>query len=397
MDGRRCHALNADNGNKRKILFVNDEMAMGGVARVLNTLMANLDQRKYQIDLLVLHKTGSLLQDIPEGVRVLEGTSFFSAVDSPLKELIRKKEWRLLFSKLRLLFYMKTGLICLKIGRERKKMLKEEYDVELAAKEGFCTIFTAYGNSKRKVNWVLTDYSVCNYSSNHMNLVKCALSHIDLNIADSAEACEAYKQVFGIDNVITIHNLMDTSKVDLGKNKTEDRDDIDPQKLNIISVIRFHPQKAADRLLLAHQFVMQQGIEHELYLIGGGEQEEMLLKMKQDLHLDHVHFLGYRNNPYADIAVCDLFVLPSLYEGFATVINESFIAGTPVLSTKVAGVYEQITEPHFGWICENSQQGLNQGLLTALQSKQKLQEMKQKLQDYHYPNEEILHQFTEVL
>ncbi len=76
--------------DKRRILFVNDEMEMGGVARVLNTLMKNLDQQVYQIDLLVLHKTGTLLQDIPEGVRVIEGTSFFNAVDSPLKELLKK-------------------------------------------------------------------------------------------------------------------------------------------------------------------------------------------------------------------------------------------------------------------------------------------------------------------
>ena len=97
--------------DKRRILFVNDEMEMGGVARVLNTLMKNLDQQVYQIDLLVLHKTGTLLQDIPEGVRVIEGTSFFNAVDSPLKELLKKGDLPHLFSKLRLLLYMKTGLI----------------------------------------------------------------------------------------------------------------------------------------------------------------------------------------------------------------------------------------------------------------------------------------------
>ena len=73
---------------KRKILFVNDEMEMGGVARVLNTLMNNLDRERYDIDLLVLHKTGALLKEIPADVRVLAGTSFFRTVDCPLKELL---------------------------------------------------------------------------------------------------------------------------------------------------------------------------------------------------------------------------------------------------------------------------------------------------------------------
>ena len=37
--------------DKRKILFVNDEMRMGGVARVLNTLMAALPEDKYAAEL----------------------------------------------------------------------------------------------------------------------------------------------------------------------------------------------------------------------------------------------------------------------------------------------------------------------------------------------------------
>lgn len=382
---------------KRKILFVNDEMEMGGVARVLNTLMNNLDRERYDIDLLVLHKTGALLKEIPADVRVLAGTSFFRTVDCPLKELLKKKNLRLLMNKLRLLVMMKTGLIRRRIVKERRKMLDTTYDVEVAAKEGFCTIFTACGDSRRKVNWVLTDYSVCNYSANHMRLMRSVLEKIDLNIADSHQAAEAYKKVFGVREVITIHNLMNTEKVTRGMRKSEDLDPIDPQKLNVISVIRFHPQKAADRLLIAHEEAMRRGLTHELYLIGGGEQEAMLRQMKKDRQLDHVHFLGYRTNPYADIHVCDLFVLPSLYEGFATVINESLLAQTPVLTTEVAGVHEQILEPCHGWIVANDQQALSEGLCHALSSKAALQQMKQELADYRYPNEQIRQRFMEVL
>lgn len=382
---------------KRKILFVNDEMEMGGVARVLNTLMKNLDPNHYEMDLLVLHKTGTLLEDVPEFVHVIEGTPFFSEIDCRLLDCLKSKNLVRIVKKLRLLFYMKTGMIRNKIRKERKKMLPQHYDVELAAKEGFCTIFTAYGNSTRKVNWVLTDYSVCNYSANHMGLVQAALQKIDLNIADSKQAAEAYKKVFQVTNVISIHNLMNVEKVINGMHSEKDSTAMNMEEVNIISVIRFHPQKSADRLLLAHHYALQQGYSHNLYLIGGGVEEEKLLKMKEELHLTRVHFLGFKSNPYADIHHADLFVLPSLYEGFATVINESLIASTPVLSTVVAGVEEQILLSHHGWIVENSQEGLNQGLCVALQSKQQLQEMKQQLQDYHYPNENIIQSFTEVL
>ena len=49
---------------KKKILFVNDEMTLGGVSRILNTLLSKLDQDKYDIDLLVLNPHGELMDTL---------------------------------------------------------------------------------------------------------------------------------------------------------------------------------------------------------------------------------------------------------------------------------------------------------------------------------------------
>lgn len=379
--------------SKKRILFVNDEMEMGGVARVLNTLMANLPNDKYEIDCLVLHKTGLLLNEIPSNVKVISGTKFFETVDQPLIELIKNMDVPLIFSKLRLLLFMKTGLIKERIKKEREELDQNPYDIEVAAKEGFCTIFTAFGKSKKKINWVLTDYSVCNYSKRHMKLVKESLEYIDLNIADSKQAIEAYKKVFKIDNGISIHNLMDVDRVkrDMQENKIDISEGI-----NIVSVARFHFQKSIDRLINAHKYVLDKEIHHNLYLVGGGELENKLRKQVADLNLTTVHFLGYMKNPYGLINQCDLFVLSSLYEGFATVINESLIAQTPVLSTLVSGVDEQIIDSNYGYIVDNNQEALNEGLYNALKDYDKLKYMKEYLKDYHYPNEKILEEFIEV-
>ncbi|MEG0658790.1 glycosyltransferase [Anaerorhabdus sp.] len=381
--------------NKTKILFVNDEMEMGGVARVLNTLMANLDTDKFDISCLVLHKTGMLLSEIPSHVNVIEGTPFFNTIDRPLIDILNRMDIKALFSKLRLLFYMKTGLIKKRILIERKKIINETYDVELAAKEGFCTVFTAYGDSKKKINWVLTDYKQNNYSKNHMSLVIEALQKIDMNIADSEDVLQSFKEVFGITRGITIHNLMDIEKVKQGI-QIGYEDAIVQPGLNVIAVARFHPQKSLERLLYAYKNAVDKGIEHNLYLIGGGETEPLLRQIVKDNNLNRVFFLGYKQNPYAYIAKCDLFVLSSLYEGFATIINESLIAGTPVLTTRVGGVSDQIVEDYQGWIVENTLEALKAGYLTALSKPDKLNDMKQTLKSYEYPNDKILKQFEEV-
>ena len=380
--------------DRKRILFVNDEMHMGGVARVLNTLMRALPKDLYEVDLLVLHKEGMLLEEIPEGVHLLESTPFFKPVDESMDQLLKTGSIPAIMSKIKLLIYMKTGLITKRIQKERSRIIMKPYDVEVAAKEGFCTIFTAAGNSKRKINWVLTDYSVCNYSQNHMPLVKRALSQIDLNIADSQQALDAYESVFNITNGIAIHNLMDISKVKQGMKEVTD--DIKGSSVpNIITVARFHPQKGIERLLEASSLAYHNGYRHTLYLIGGGEEETKLRTQSEGMK--HVVFLGYKQNPYSDIAACDLFVLPSLYEGFATIVNESLLAGTPVLMTDVSGAREQITSSECGWIVENSQNALNIGLQDVLKQPDQLKQMKQKLKNYKYPNEEILKQFINIL
>ena len=383
---------------RKHILFVNDEMCMGGVAKVLNTLMRALPRDQYEIDLLIFHKRGMLLKEIPEDVHVIEGTPFFRGVDLSLQDLLKCGNLVEILLKLRLLFYMKTGLIRKRIVKERKKMLHCTYDVEVAAKEGFCTIFTACGDSKRKINWVLTDYSVCNYSSNHMPLVKRALQRIDLNVADSQQALIAYETVFHVRNGITIHNMMDLNTIKEGMladaSEIQQNEDIP----NLITVARFHPQKGIDRLITACHDALLNGSRFHLYLIGGGECENMIREQVKAYNMEgNVTFLGYRQNPYALMAKADLFVLPSLYEGFATVINESLIAGTPVLSTDVSGASEQIIKPDYGWIVENSQEGLNQGLKKALCDFKRLKDMKRNLIYYRYPNEEILRQFIDIL
>ena len=189
---------------KKKILFVNDEMTMGGVARILNTLLSMIDREKYDVDLLVLHKRGELLKEVPEGMSVYGGSSFFNTVDIPLNQCRGKN----LFSKLRLLFYMKSGLIEQRIKKERKQFLKKHYDIEFSAKEGFCTIFVASGDSDRKINWVQVDYKECNYSKNHMALMKKMLKKIDMNIACSEKVKDSYVELFNVGDIKVIYKLL---------------------------------------------------------------------------------------------------------------------------------------------------------------------------------------------
>ena len=75
---------------KKSILFVNDEMCVGGVSKVLVNLLNMIDRDRYNIDLLVLHAHGDYLDDVPSYVNLIRGTSFFEVCDIPVKECLKK-------------------------------------------------------------------------------------------------------------------------------------------------------------------------------------------------------------------------------------------------------------------------------------------------------------------
>ena len=374
---------------KKKILFVNDEMTMGGVARILNTFLKMIDRDKYEVDLLVLHKRGELLSEIPSDINVISGSDFFSVIDRPLKECKGKE----LFYKLRLLFYMKSGLIKNKIVKERKKILNKHYDIEFSAKEGFCTIFTGYGDSDKKINWVQVDYKESNYSSHHMELVKDALKHIDMNIACSNQVMESYKELFDVSKICVIHNLVDEDRI---RNMSLEPCDLkleDNGKINLITVARFHKQKAVDRLIRIQAKLKDY---YNLIIIGDGGLKEELYSLASELDcFNDIKWLGLKSNPYTYVRECDLFVMSSLYEGYPTMTVESLLSNTPVLTTLVAGVSEQIDDSN-GWIVENSEDGLYKKLDDLKDKKDILTKLKKYLENYHYDNQSILNSYYKI-
>jgi glycosyltransferase involved in cell wall biosynthesis len=59
-----------------------------------------------------------------------------------------------------------------------------------------------------------------------------------------------------------------------------------------------------------------------------------------------VRFLGHREDIPQLLATCDLFVLPSLYEGLPLSVLEAMASRKPVVASKVAGNDEAVVD---GW------------------------------------------------
>jgi glycosyltransferase involved in cell wall biosynthesis len=68
--------------------------------------------------------------------------------------------------------------------------------------------------------------------------------------------------------------------------------------------------------------------------------------------LANVEFIGFSTDPKHEMSAFDIFVLPSLKEGFPYVILEAMAAGLPIVATCVGGVPEAVVEGKGGFLVE---------------------------------------------
>lgn len=90
-------------------------------------------------------------------------------------------------------------------------------------------------------------------------------------------------------------------------------------------------------------------------ILGTGELENELKTLTKKLQLgDRVSFLGFVNNHElpAYLHQSDIFIRPSLSEGFGISFVEAMAAGLPVIATPVGGIVDFIEEGKTGLFCE---------------------------------------------
>ena len=375
----------------KRILFVVDELRVGGVTSVLLNLLNELDENKYDIDVLTLDQKGLDKSLFPKHINLLHTNDFFDVCALSIKEC-KKLGISYMLKKIYFSFLIKSGNIHSKIKRQRELLNIDNYDIEIAFKEGIASIFVINGNSKKKINWIHSDYKIKNYSSNHMNTMTDVFSRFDKHVAVSKMVMESFKEIFGVNNICSIHNLLNVSRI---KEMMNEDFSYDTKDFNFLAVGRLHPQKSYDRLLNACAMLNADKYKYDLYILGDGELKEELLLQKKALELDNVHFMLNQNNPYKYMKNADFLVLSSLYEGLPTVVLEAMECGLPVLSTRVAGVEEEITND-IGIITDNDQDSIFLKMKEILDDKSIVATYKNNLKDYGYDNKKVLKEIEEL-
>ena len=123
----------------------------------------------------------------------------------------------------------------------------------------------------------------------------------------------------------------------------------------ILFVGRLHPLKGVNYLIEAMSAIIRKNPKVKLLLVGDGEERQNLGNLVIDQGLSKcVTFIGQIPNEKVSqyMAASDVFVLPSLSEGFGVVNLEAMACGLPIVATNVGGIPEIVKDGENGFLVE---------------------------------------------
>jgi len=244
------------------------------------------------------------------------------------------------------------------------KLIKKE-KIDLIHAQGFLSGILGYLLKKiTRVPYILTiqsaDFSVYHPRLN-INIIKVIYQKIEKEVFKNADFCHAvsyhlenHLKDFGIKKTIVIPNGVSQNrfKPDPDKLKTRKEIGFDTENL-IVCVSRLEHKNGTHDLIEAAKYLKD--LDFKIIICGDGSDREKLEKMVEKFNLkDRVLFLGdilHAELPKY-VACADIFIRPSLAEGFGIVFLEAMSAGLAVIGTPVGGIPDFLKHNENGLFCE---------------------------------------------
>ena len=350
----------------RNILFFIESLSGGGAEKVLVTLLNHIDYLRYQVTLLTLVDIGILKNKID--FSKIKYRTIIKQSPNPFLRFWYKIKYKLIYQ------YLPAKIVYKWI------IPQKGIDTYIAFTEGYCTKILAYA-SKNKYAWVHCDLITLPWTLDegiYKNLQeeKVTYSKYDKVICVSNSVKKIMTDEYGLEHVETIYNPIDTQ--DIIKKSKKTTNIAISYGFNLISIGRLVPTKGYDLLIPIIGRLIKDGYDVHLYILGTGIEQQNLKKIITEEGINnHIHLLGFQENPYSIMEKMDLFVCSSRSEGYSLVIAEALTLGVPVISMNCSGPNELLDNNKYGTLC-NSSEELYQSIKSAITDKDYYQDLKEK-------------------
>ena len=344
--------MDRNNKGKIKVVHLVEELTIGGLERVLTTIVSNLNKEKYNVSVWCLREGG-----------------FFA--DKLVKEGIEVKILHILSSR-------NPVSIC----RLYKLFRSHKFDIihthaYSAGTSGRMSAFLA------GIPVIIShNHSVYDYYNTYYHFVEWFLSLITdriICVSDIINRFANETQRINSKKLITIHNGIVSEHTVSEKRTSGLRKELGiPVDHSVICTIaHMEEHKGIKYLLESASLLLQSRNDVSFLVVGEGALKEKLKILCADLKIEeNVIFAGERGDIPEILSLTDIFVLPSLREGLPLTILEAMACGKPVIATNVGGIPEVVKDGVSGiLISPKDPEALHSAMNELLGDREKMKKM----------------------
>ncbi|MBR2339002.1 MAG: glycosyltransferase [Clostridia bacterium] len=386
----------------KKIIIVNNNMKVGGVQKSLYNLLWEIEG-KHEVTLCLFHKSGTYVNGLPPSVKIVEVHGLFRYLGVGQRECGGVDFFRrgLLVALTRLFGRTKV------LARLRCHMpeLEGNYDCAISylhngrAKSfygGTQDFVLRHVSAKRKIAFLHGDYRNC--GANNLENNK-QIQQFDQIVACSEGCLQALLSVLPQlkGKCVTVRNFHRFDEIyRMAGQDTYIYDEVDC--FHVLMVSRLSREKGIDRAIRAVASVNALGLRTRLHIVGDGREREGLRSLVEELDVSaQIIFHGEQNNPYRYMKNADLLMMTSYHEAAPLVIDEARSLGIPILTTETTSSKDMVTHMSCGWVCDNTQEAINETLCRIVSNKEALTSLKRDLLEKKADNSIASAQFAAML
>lgn len=327
--------------NKIKVLFRHRSMEMGGVEKVILSILNNLNPEKFEITVCLNLNQGELRDEFPNHVKkvfLTDGKEEFS--QNPFLHKLQ-----LLRRRIKLSRALKNHAI------SDRLLGNQKFDIEIAPTySAFSSVINSSNKASKKIGWFHSEINIPGMKPLIPDILENFpkfdhMIYCSQKIKDIMHQCYPdlkYPAESVIINAIPIEEI---------KKKAEEQIEDFPEGPVFVSVGRLHSRKGYRKLIEAHTRLISEGFHHNIIIIGNGEEMKNLTEQIQRNNVTKSFILaGNKMNPYPYIKNADYFILPSESEAWPLVIAEALILQKPIIATDTGDVGLMIKDRETGYL-----------------------------------------------
>ena len=343
---------------QKTVLFVINTMNVGGVEKALLGVINKFLKDNWEVHIGMLKVGGDFLPYLPKSVIVHSIDGFDEVkpiLHTPLRESAKNylKKWHIFEAILMLIFYASQKIsgsskALYNYGLKRIPMFSnQEFDlaVAFAGPDAFIDTYVSK-RIKAKEKWGWIHFDITKFGIDKGIIQKEYKNYSRINIV-SNDAKDIFDKNFPVladktafqPNIVDSDSILTMADEDLNIIK-------DKNKTIILTVGRISQEKGQYMALQSLKEIVDTGIRNiEWWFVGTGTDYKRCHTYVMENNLsEYVKFYGVQTNPYPYMKACDIYVQPSLHEGFCITLAEAKLFKMPIITTDFTGAKEQLTD-----------------------------------------------------